>query len=103
MKAFYLLLVVFLCLSCSSDLGDFDNENDQELLAYIESHNLNAQKTASGLYYVITKEGTGVKPKSNSTVTVNYKGYFTNDRLFDEGKNATPLTCKMSSQDGKKA
>ena len=89
MRAFYLLFAVFLCLSCSSDTDEFGDQNDQEILAYIERHNLNAQKTSSGLYYVITRQGAGVKPTSTSNVTVNYKGYFIDDRLFEENKNAS--------------
>ena len=87
---FYLsLFAVLFLVSCSSNEEDFSNDNDLEIQAYIEANNLNATKTASGLYYVITDLGTGAKPASNATVTVNYKGYFTNGNLFDQGQNST--------------
>lgn len=41
---------------------------------YIKKNNLEPLKTASGLQYVITEEGTGEKPVAGDTVKVNYTG-----------------------------
>ncbi|SFC52348.1 FKBP-type peptidyl-prolyl cis-trans isomerase [Parapedobacter composti] len=41
---------------------------------YIKKNNLQPMKTASGLQYVITEEGTGEKPVAGDTVEVNYTG-----------------------------
>ncbi|MEO8534990.1 MAG: FKBP-type peptidyl-prolyl cis-trans isomerase, partial [Flavobacterium sp.] len=46
--------------------------------------NLTAQKTASGLYYIINEPGTGKQPVATSTVTVIYKGYYTTKTGFDQ-------------------
>lgn len=43
-----------------------------------------ALKTASGLYYVVEKEGSGTKAKAGDSVKVHYKGMFTDGRIFDE-------------------
>jgi len=51
---------------------------------YLETNNLVADSTSSGLHYVIDELGTGGHPTINSTVTVNYKGYFLNGTVFDE-------------------
>ena len=59
---------------------------------YLKSKNLTAQSTASGLYYIIDQPGGGGYPTLQSTVTVEYKGYFTNGSVFDQteaGKTAT--------------
>ena len=45
---------------------------------------MNAQKSNSGLYYVINEAGTGVQPTAASNVTVAYKGSFTNGNVFDQ-------------------
>ena len=43
-----------------------------------------AQKTASGLSYVVLKKGTGKKhPSARSTVTVHYTGWTTDGKMFD--------------------
>jgi FKBP-type peptidyl-prolyl cis-trans isomerase FkpA len=43
---------------------------------------LNAQRSDSGLYYVINEAGTGKQPTATSNVTVAYKGYFTNGSVL---------------------
>lgn len=45
-----------------------------------------AEKTETGLYYVIDEPGEGKQPNTSSNVTVAYKGYFTNGNVFDESK-----------------
>ncbi|MGB0886121.1 MAG: FKBP-type peptidyl-prolyl cis-trans isomerase, partial [Chitinophagales bacterium] len=47
-------------------------------------NNLTAQKTSSGLHYIINNAGTGTQATSSDNVTVVYKGYFTNGSVFDE-------------------
>ncbi|WP_299455694.1 FKBP-type peptidyl-prolyl cis-trans isomerase [uncultured Microscilla sp.] len=42
-----------------------------------------AKSTPSGLYYVITEEGTGERPEKHDTVYTNYVGKLTNGNLFD--------------------
>ncbi len=42
-----------------------------------------AKTTASGLRYIIEKEGEGENPKATSSVTVHYTGYLLNGNKFD--------------------
>ena len=42
-----------------------------------------APQTASGLKYIITKKGNGVKPAEGSTVYINYAGFLEDGTLFD--------------------
>ena len=86
MKYFLLpfLLVLFLACSTDSKESDFTERNEAEIVAYIGANNLTAQRTASGLYYVIEEPGTGTQPISTSNVTVAYKGYYTNGTVFDQ-------------------
>lgn len=64
-------------------------EEDQEIIVnYINDNNLDAEKTASGLHYVILDQGTGNYPNANDDVTVRYKGYFTDGSVFDQSDNA---------------
>lgn len=81
-------LIVFVCtlfISCNdSEETDYTVKNDLEIQEYIAANNLNAQKSATGLYYVVNEEGTGEQPTATSDVTVAYKGYFTDKAVFDQ-------------------
>jgi FKBP-type peptidyl-prolyl cis-trans isomerase FkpA len=92
------LLVLTLFISCTKEIKVKDEENEapidyvakneQEIVDYIAKNKLEAKKSNSGLYYVITDPGTGTQPTASSNVTVAYKGYFTNGSVFDESDAA---------------
>ncbi len=88
MKTIVSFLLLTLCFSCINKPEnvklDYTAENNADIVAYIEENNLDAQRSPSGLYYVIESEGTGEQPEANSNVTVAYKGYFLNNQVFDE-------------------
>jgi FKBP-type peptidyl-prolyl cis-trans isomerase FkpA len=87
MKHFFTSVIVLLLWSCSTDKNeevDVTAANEEEILAYIEANDLFAVRSASGLYYVVNAEGSGVSPTPTSNVTVAYRGYFTNGNTFDD-------------------
>ncbi|MBA6151532.1 FKBP-type peptidyl-prolyl cis-trans isomerase [Gelidibacter maritimus] len=87
MKKFGLIVLVFAILTAcndSDDNVDYREKNDEDIVAYIENNNLEAQKSGSGLYYVIDELGSGAHPTATSNVTVAYKGYFLNGNTFDQ-------------------
>lgn len=92
MKYTIVTFVLLLFMSCSSDddngFKDYRAQNDKEIQDYITSNNLNAKKSSTGLYYVINEIGSGLQPKTTSDVTVAYKGYFTDGKVFDESTAA---------------
>jgi FKBP-type peptidyl-prolyl cis-trans isomerase len=51
--------------------------------AYLKEHNIKVQPTASGLYYIETKTGTGIQAKKGDIVEVNYTGKFLDGKIFD--------------------
>ena len=55
----------------------------QELAEYLSANGVEAQPTASGLYYVRTVEGNGEKPISGQMVTVHYTGKLLDGTVFD--------------------
>lgn len=86
-----LSLILFTTLfgSCSSnDEPNFEPQTEADILKYIEENGLNAEKSNTGLYYVIENEGSGEKPTSTSNVTVAYKGYFLNGTIFDKSNSS---------------
>lgn len=89
MKNLLFVLAIILFTSCSKEKEiDYVAKNEEEIIAYISKNDLNAQKSTSGLYYVINDPGTGAKPTSTSNVKVAYKGYFTNGSVFDASSAA---------------
>jgi len=87
MKSYFSLLLVLLFISCNNEDSNTKIQTEEDILQYIEDHNLVAEKSNSGLYYVIEKQGEGAKPDSNSNVTVNYKGYYLDGTVFDQSNS----------------
>ncbi|WP_321297976.1 FKBP-type peptidyl-prolyl cis-trans isomerase [Marinifilum fragile] len=65
----------------------FKQLNEKEIQDYIEKHKLNAQRTESGLHYVIGNKGEGKSPIADCNVSISYIGYFTNGTIFDKSEN----------------
>ena len=95
MKLLIPILLLAFIIGCTDDKKDqqddikeqqidFRADNETEIKMYIEENNLTAEKSSTGLYYVINNSGTGAQPTGSSNVTVAYKGYFTDKSVFDE-------------------
>lgn len=85
MKYILIALALVLFTACNSEKNDdYEAENEQEIQSYLADNNLTAQKSNSGLYYIINDQGTGAFPTTTDNVTVAYKGYFTSGSVFDE-------------------
>ena len=57
--------------------------DDELIRKYIQEQGLAAKRTDSGLYYVITKPGTGPNAKAGQLVSVHYTGTTLNGQKFD--------------------
>lgn len=58
-------------------------EDTKIITNYLAEHQITAETTPSGLFYVIDKPGQGIQPKPASTVKVNYTGKLLNGKVFD--------------------
>lgn len=100
MKAFKYTLLLFLftaaLLSCKKeDDSSFQQQYDADIQLienYLTENNLVAQKTSTGLYYIIDNPGTGSYPTISNTVTVQYAGYLLDGTKFDSGTSSFPLS-----------
>ncbi|HSF89768.1 MAG TPA: FKBP-type peptidyl-prolyl cis-trans isomerase [Saprospiraceae bacterium] len=84
------LLFFVAVLSVASCKKDDQREIDQQLIEdFIIEHNLDADSTSSGLYYVIDEPGSSEHPTINDAVNVNYLGFLLNGNVFDQGLDVT--------------
>jgi len=64
-------------------------KDDVVLQEYMKKNNLTGmKKTPSGMYYQVTKPGTGPNAKPGQTVSVNYMGTLLTGKMFDSSEKA---------------
>ncbi len=84
---FFSLFVISLT-NCSQE-EEPELSEEEQMQGFISATNSVMEKTASGMYYVITKQGSAPFASANSTITVRYRGFFLDGRVFDSsGGNA---------------
>lgn len=94
------VFALFMLLSaCKKDETDYAPIDKKIIEDYLSAKGLTATgSTTSGIYYIIAKAGGQNHPNASSAVSVNYKGYLTNDTVFDESYSAgTPSSFQLSS------
>lgn len=89
------VMAVLLLNSCSKE-DDYAERDDQSIREYLDKKGLTAEKTGSGLYYIITVPGNSLKPDLSSMVTVHYKGYFLNDEVFESSYSGSAPRFPLS-------
>ncbi|SHG11519.1 FKBP-type peptidyl-prolyl cis-trans isomerase [Flavobacterium fluvii] len=89
------ILILTLFVSCTKEDStavpepvDYTVQNEKEISDFITTNNLTAQRSDTGLYYVIKEPGTGAQPTATSNVTVAYKATFLNGQIFDQSTTA---------------
>ncbi len=82
----FLALCFYACIDLDS-IKDYTLERElKETDEYVRSmlaNNENVDTTASGIFYVRLKEGTGPFPEAGDTLSVKYVGYLMNNTIFD--------------------
>ena len=84
------VIVLLLAGSCGKDDPERIAEKDREkILDYIKKNDIDAIEHESGVFYYIENEGSGILPKTNTSVRVYLTGTLLN------GKNFEPTRSKM--------
>jgi len=87
------VLILTLFISCKKESNNASEapseipyvaKNEKEIEKYVAEKGLKGTKSESGLYYVIKDPGTGKQATPESNVTVAYKGYFMDGKVFDQ-------------------
>lgn len=72
------------------------HKEENEIIDHIISTGLAFQRTASGLYYHIIKEGEGPNYTYGGECTAHYKGYFLDGKTFDSSyQRQEPLNFRI--------
>jgi len=96
------LAVTLLFSACSKDNNkcEYDecaNKAPQSEIQAVADHiaakNITAVQHCSGVFYTIESPGTGKNPTPCSNISVKYKGYLTNDMVFDQ--KTTPVDFNL--------
>lgn len=74
--------------------------DEKNLQAYFKKKGIAPTKTASGMYYSITQQGSGEKPQSGNQVKMNYTGTLLDGTTFDSNVDTafghtTPFEFKL--------
>jgi FKBP-type peptidyl-prolyl cis-trans isomerase FkpA len=75
------------------------NAEPAKIKKYIADNKLNANKTDSGLYYVITKPGSGALIAKGDTAVIHYTGKLLGGKVFDTSVKEIAVKAKLPSLD----
>lgn len=95
LKSLVAVLLIITLTNCKKD-DDYKERDDLIINDYLKEENLTAQKTESGLYYIINTPGVFPKPSPDSHVTVHYTGYLSNHKVFESTIGGDPVTFSLT-------
>lgn len=90
MRAILLLILsssVLLYASCErqkTTAQEIAEQNEADILAYIEEENIDATRHESGIYYFIREEGSGAQPNSFSQVQVSLTSFLLDGTVVEQ-------------------
>lgn len=94
----YVIIVTLFSIffsSCESKEDKQAEVDRQKILDYLKENDLEAQETASGLFYIIENPGTGTHPDIYSKVTVRYTGYYLNGVVFESNEGGQASSFQL--------
>ena len=93
-KAKLAVALFSLCLLCNY-ISEVDAQTQRRRTSKVAPA---AITTPSGLTYLITKKGTGRRPKNGDTVILHYTGMLTNGVKFDSSRDGKPFSFKLGAE-----
>lgn len=90
----YMLATLVMLTQTSCNRKSQAEIDDEIITSYLSKHSLQANKTASGLYYIITKSTSDRLAKPGDVACMNYTGKFMDDSQFDSN-SGTGTTFKF--------
>lgn len=72
-------------------IEDQDVEEQKILIKYLNTNGITTSPIENGLYYIPITEGKGANVEHGKTITMNYKGFFLDGKLFDSSYETEPF------------
>lgn len=66
-----------------AQMKEMEEKERPSMDKFIAENNITVKPTASGIYYIEVKKGSGANPKATDIVKVHYTGKFLDGRVFD--------------------
>ncbi len=80
----------------AAQMKAMEESEKPQLEKYIADNKIKAQPTASGLYYIETKKGSGASPKETDIVKVHYTGKLLDGTVFDSSVDREPAEFALN-------
>jgi FKBP-type peptidyl-prolyl cis-trans isomerase FkpA len=101
-KYYFLLLllvsIIFSCNSCKKEsLAAMMANEKSQIDDYLHTHNINVKPSATGLYFISTKDGEGESPSLSDFVYINYKATTLDGKLFDTSNQYDAMANNLVS------
>jgi len=89
-------------MKAQASLRDKQKGVDAKTIAdYVAKNNLSAQKTPTGLHYIVTQPGAGAAPQAGDVVKVKYTGRLLDGKVFDSSNNNPQTAAGVDFQLGR--
>jgi FKBP-type peptidyl-prolyl cis-trans isomerase FkpA len=79
-----------------TQLKELEGKEKETIEKYVADNKITVKPTASGLYYIETKKGSGPSPKVNDVVRVNYTGKLLDGSTFDSNAGQEPVEFPLT-------
>jgi FKBP-type peptidyl-prolyl cis-trans isomerase FkpA len=79
-----------------AEMKEMESREKPALEKYIADNNIKAKPTASGLYYIEVKKGSGPSPKETEMVKVHYTGKLLDGTVFDSSVGKDPIEFALN-------
>ena len=71
----------------------------EEIKKFVKDSSITVKPSATGLYYIEKKKGTGAKAEIGKTVSVHYSGRLLDGTTFDSSAGGKPIEFKLGSNE----
>jgi FKBP-type peptidyl-prolyl cis-trans isomerase FkpA len=77
-------------------MKELEQKEGPSIEKYVSENKVTAKPSATGLYYIETKKGSGPSPKLNDMVKVNYTGKLLDGTTFDSNEGREPVEFALA-------